>query len=132
MMLTFLTLVTSSQLKLRLSTTQKLHEYSLRLKFPQIVLFGEKLPWERSSVFSLFTASNKFFLLPVFGLVVSLGLTINEEQMQFQVTAPQKQLRSVKYWPLHHNSQTHFKRPCGHHHLYYRDLLQDKGSRGWR
>lgn len=51
------------------------------------------MPWERSSVFSLFTASNKFFLLPVFGLVVSLAWQSPSNKCSFQVTAPQKQPR---------------------------------------
>ena len=40
-----------------------------------ILLFEETLLWERSPVFSLCAANNNSFLLPAFGLVVSISLT---------------------------------------------------------
>ena len=39
--------------------------------------------WERSPVFSFLAASNKFFLLPIFGLVVSFVSIPTKRQIQF-------------------------------------------------
>ena len=51
------------------------HEYAyahLAYSFPSFVA-GETLLWERAPVFSLLALSNKSFLLPLLGLVVSFG-----------------------------------------------------------
>ena len=46
-------------------------------------VINKTLLWERSLVFSLLTVSNKSFLLPLFGLIVSSGSTPTKS---FQVT----------------------------------------------
>ena len=46
-------------------------------------LFREKLLWGRFLVFSLLSTSNESFLLPSFGLVVSIGSTLTKRQTQF-------------------------------------------------
>ena len=65
-MLTFSDLLDFNQLQLGLCQQPKpLHETLL---------------WERSLVFSLLAASNTFFLLLLFGLLVSFGLTPTKRQ----------------------------------------------------
>ena len=51
--------------------------------FPSFAV-GDTLLWERSPAFSLLAASNnESFLLPIFGLVVSTGLTPTKRRIQF-------------------------------------------------
>ena len=59
------------------------------LMYPQLktspnLLFRETLLWEKSPLFSLLASSNnKSFLLPLFALVISFGLTPTRKQTQF-------------------------------------------------
>jgi len=49
-----------------------------------ILLLGKTLLWGK--VFSLLVASNKFFILQLFGLVVSFGLRVTKRETRFEVT----------------------------------------------
>ena len=78
------------------------------------------------------TASNKFFLLPVFGLVVSLGLTINKQQMQFSSNSFSE---AAKISDTGHSTTTHRHISRGHvgtTTCTAEVSHQDGGSRGWR
>ena len=55
----------------------------LTLTLTPILLLGRHCFGERSPVSSLLAASNKSFLLPLFGLVVSFGLKPTKRQTQF-------------------------------------------------
>ena len=66
------------------------------LQTTPILLFRETLFWERSLVFSLLAASNKSFLLLLFGLVESFGSTPTKRQTRFlghRPTSDQRELR---------------------------------------
>ena len=86
MVLTFSNTWDFNQLMLGLCPPSKpLHEFAwtLSLKLPQLCCSRETLLWKGSSMFLFAACNNKPFLPPIFGLVVSFGLTPSKRWTQF-------------------------------------------------
>ena len=77
----------------------------LQFKTSPILLFLETLFWKRSLMFSLLPASNKSFLLLMFGLFVSFGSELTKHTSSLGVTIP---LASFIYVPDSFGDGLHF------------------------